>query len=126
VPDLLARLDLVVDGGYELMVTDFKTSRSRWSEGDVAAAEGQVLLYGTLVRQHFERPVRLQFAVLTKTKQPDLQLHPVTLTPAGVARQRALVHHVWNSIEGSNFYPHPSTMNCPTCPFQTACRAWTG
>lgn len=53
-------------------VTDFKTSRSRWSPADVDAAAGQLLLYGELLRRRFDRPVQLQFAVLTKTKQARL------------------------------------------------------
>lgn len=125
-PDLLARLDLVVDDHEELVVTDFKTSRSRWSANDVEMAAGQVLLYGEMLRQHFDRPVRLQFAVLTKTKQPELTLHSVAMNPERVARQQAMIRRVWRSIQGGHFYPHPSAMNCPTCPFQAACREWTG
>ena len=34
-PDLLARLDLVVDTGDALVITDFKTSRSPWSQNQV-------------------------------------------------------------------------------------------
>lgn len=126
VPDLLARLDLVIDQGDAVVITDFKTSRGRWSAADVEAAAGQLLLYGEIVRQEVARPVRLQFAVLTKTKQPDLQLHAVETDERRVGRQQGMVRRVWRSIQGGHFYPHPSAMNCPTCPYQTACAAWTG
>ncbi len=126
VPDVLARLDLVIEDGDELTVTDFKTSRSRWSTGDVESAAGQLLLYGELIRRQLDRPVRLQFAVLTKTKQPELQLHPVEAHPERVARQQAVIGRVWRAIQAGHFYPHPSAMNCPTCPFQRACREWAG
>lgn len=53
VPDLLARLDLLVDASEELILRDFKTSRSRWSEADVAASAGQLLLYHELVAPIF-------------------------------------------------------------------------
>lgn len=125
-PDLLARLDLVVDEPEAVMVTDFKTSRSRWSAADVELAAGQVLLYGELVRLALDRPVRLQFAVLTKTKQPELKIHEVANDAGRTARQQALIRRVWRSIQGGHFYPHPSAMNCPTCPFQSACRDWGG
>lgn len=126
VPEVLARLDLVVDRGEALRVTDFKTSRSRWSAAEVESSAGQLVLYGELLRQRLDRPVELQFAVLTKTKEPDLQIHLVAADSSRVQRQQALIRRVWRSIQGGHFYPHPSAMNCPTCPFQTACRDWTG
>ncbi len=126
VPDVLAKLDLVIDRGDALVVTDFKTSRSRWSLAEVESSAGQLLLYGELLRHQLERPVELQFAVLTKTKQPDLQIHAVAADSLCVQRQQAMIRRVWRSIQGGHFYPHPSAMNCPTCPFQTTCAAWNG
>jgi CRISPR/Cas system-associated exonuclease Cas4 (RecB family) len=117
---------LVVDRGDALVVTDFKTSRSRWSPADVDSSAGQLLLYGELLRRQLDRPVELQFAVLTKTKQPDLQIHPVVGDSSRVQRQQAMIRRVWRSIQGGHFYPHPSAMNCPTCPFQTVCAVWSG
>src|SRR5262249_29984047 len=34
-PEVLARIDLLTDAGDELIVTDFKTSRSSWSQDQV-------------------------------------------------------------------------------------------
>jgi putative RecB family exonuclease len=124
VPDLLARLDLLVDGGEALVLTDFKTSRSRWSEADVEASAGQLLLYHELVAPLADKPVRLQFAVLTKTKSPQLDLHPVPVDPQATARIRGLIQRVWSAIQNEAFYPAPSAMNCPSCPFRQPCAAW--
>ena len=33
---------------------------------------------------------------------------------------------VWRAIEAGVFYPAPSTMNCASCGYRPACRAWTG
>ncbi len=126
VPDLLARLDLVVAQDNALVITDFKTSRSRWSMPDVTSSAGQLLLYGELLRRQLDRPVRLQFAVLTKTRQPQLEVHPVAADPARIARQIAIIQRVWRSIQGAHFYPHPTAMNCTACPYQTACARWPG
>ncbi len=125
-PDLLARLDLLVDDGDALVLTDFKTSRGRWSEGDIEAASGQLLLYHELVSEFADHPVRLQFAVLTKTKVPQLDVHQVAPDPLAIARIRALVQNVWAAIQAGHFYPSPSAMNCPSCPFRNQCRAWAG
>jgi putative RecB family exonuclease len=126
VPHLLARLDLLVDAGDALMLTDFKTSRSHWSEAEVEAASGQLLLYHELVSQFADKPVRLRFAVLTKTKTPQLDLHPVSVDGRRSARIRKLVQRVWHAIECGHFYPAPSAMNCPSCPFRHACFQWSG
>lgn len=33
---------------------------------------------------------------------------------------------VWRAIESGVFYPAPSTMNCASCGYRTACRARAG
>ncbi len=69
-PDLLGRLDLLVETDDALVVTDLKTSRSRWSGEQVEDQSAQLLLYSELVsRLSPGKRVRLQFAVLTKTKE---------------------------------------------------------
>jgi len=36
------------------------------------------------------------------------------------------VERVWRAIESGVFYPAPSTMNCASCGYRAACRAWMG
>ncbi len=72
-PDLLARVDLLIDTPAELVVTDLKTSRGRWSQGQADAAAEQLLLYSELVGRLMPgKPTRLEFAVISKTKQPTV------------------------------------------------------
>lgn len=125
-PDLLARLDLVVETEEAIVVIDFKTARSRWSTADVQAAEGQLIVYHELVRQLADKPVRLQFAVITKTKQPEIEILPVIPSPSRIERTRHLIQRVWDSILSQNFYPVPSAMNCPTYSYREHCARWTG
>jgi putative RecB family exonuclease len=49
-PDLLARLDLLVDIGDSLLVLDFKTARYRWNATRLADAAPQLHLYAELAR----------------------------------------------------------------------------
>src|SRR5262249_50292978 len=49
-PDLLARVDLLVETDDALLLTDFKTARCGWSEDRVAEAASQLLLYGELAK----------------------------------------------------------------------------
>jgi putative RecB family exonuclease len=126
-PELLARLDLIVDEGTELWVSDFKTSRSWWSEDKVGDVAPQLLLYSELVKPMADgRPIKLSFAVLTKTKFPVLTMHQVPLDPNQLQRTKRIVERVWQAIQAGHIYPNPSPMNCPTCPYRKPCQAWTG
>jgi len=125
-PDLLARLDLMVETDEAFVVTDFKTARSRWSPSDVNAAEGQLIVYHELVRQFADKPIRLQFAVITKTKQPEVEIRPVSADPARIERIRQLIQRVWASIQSGVFYSVPNAMNCPTCGYRDRCARWAG
>lgn len=124
-PDVLGRIDLLVETVDALVLTDFKTSRSRWSPVQVSNAAGQLLLYHDLVQDLLPRkPVELRFAVLTKTKNPTLDVHQVPVTPARVDRLQRIVERVWKAIEREVFYPAPSAAVCGSCAFREPCRLW--
>ena len=127
VPDLVARIDLLSTTENELLITDFKTSRSRWSQGQAENSADQLLLYSELARRMMpDRTVRLRFLVLTKTKAPTVEAFDVDVSQRRVQRTIKAVEHTWRAIEAGHFYPAPSPMNCPSCPYRDACRAWTG
>jgi len=127
VPYVLCRVDLVVETERELIVTDLKTARTAWSSEQAQQAAGQLLLYYELARELAGgKPVRLQFAVLTKTKQPSLEVVPVELQAGRITRTAKTVEHVWRAIEAGHFYPSPSPMNCPGCPYREPCQSWRG
>ncbi|MGC3967586.1 MAG: PD-(D/E)XK nuclease family protein [Pirellulales bacterium] len=125
-PDVLGRIDLIVEAADALVVTDLKTSRSRWSREQADDSAGQLLLYHELVRNFAPRKrVRLQFAVLTKTKEPAVDLHEVAADRRTVDRAKRIVEKVWRSIDNQVFYPAPSPMQCSGCSFREKCRAWS-
>ncbi|MFT5326604.1 MAG: putative RecB family exonuclease, partial [Planctomycetaceae bacterium] len=127
VPDLLARIDLLTTTSDALVITDFKTSRSRWSQNQAENSSSQLLLYSELAKRMMpDREVRLRFLVLTKTKKPTVEAFDVDVTPHLARRTVKAVEHTWQAIEAGHFYPAPSPMNCPTCPFRSECNAWTG
>ncbi len=126
-PDVLARVDLLIDVGEELVVTDFKTSRSRWNQSQANDSAEQLLLYSELVKELAPgKPVTLQFSVLTKAKEPVIESFRVAADPKRVARTKRVAENVWRAIEAGHFYPSPSPMNCPSCTFREPCRRWQG
>lgn len=127
VPDLLARIDLLVETDDALVIRDFKTSRNRWHDGQAENQAEQLLLYSELAGQLVPgKIVQLEFAVFTKTKIPLVELHTVRHDPQRIARTKRVIERVWQAIESKLYYPAPSAMNCPTCPYRKPCRAWTG
>ena len=124
-PDVLGRVDLIVDTGSELVVTDWKTSRSRWSGDQAEDAAEQLILYSELAKDFAPgKPVKLEFVILTKTKEVAVDRHLMPVDPAQVTRTKRVVENVWRAIDSGCFYPAPSAMNCPSCPYREQCRAW--
>ena len=117
----------MVETETEVVVTDLKTARSAWSAQQAEQAGGQLLLYYELARELAGgKPVRLQFAVLTKTKRPSMELYTVEPNRQQLVRSRRIVEKVWKAIDAGHFYPSPSPMSCPGCPYREPCRKWQG
>ncbi len=126
-PDLLGRIDLLVETAGALTVTDLKTARSPWSATQAALAGDQLLLYAELVRDMApHKTVHLNFAVITKSKTPSIDIHAVRASPERVEHTTRVVQHVWQAIEAGHFHPLPSATICSACPFQEPCRAERG
>ena len=127
VPDLLGRVDLIVDTGDSLVVSDFKTARASWNVLKVEDLAPQLLLYSEVVKPMADgKPIKLEFAVLTKTKVPELTIYDVPLDPQQVERTKKVVEQVWQAIQSGFYYPNPGPMTCGSCPFREPCRRWVG
>ena len=127
VPDLLARIDLLIETDDTLIIRDFKTSRNRWRAGQAENQAEQLLLYSELARPLApHKSLHLEFAVFSKTKEPTIERHVVLHDPQRIARTKRVIERVWRAIESGHFYPAPSAMNCPGCPYRKPCQAWIG
>lgn len=127
VPDLLGRVDLIIEEPNELVVLDWKTSRARYSPDQVEDSTEQLLLYSELAKDFAPgKRMRLEFAILTKTKETTIDRHASTADPSRVDRIKRVVEWVWRSIEAEHFFPAPSPMNCGGCPYRDPCRKWPG
>jgi putative RecB family exonuclease len=127
IPDLYGRIDLLTESEDTLMITDVKTSRSRWSHDQIDDSGEQLLLYAHLASELSpEKKLATRFLVLTKTKEPVIEEHRRDVDPASVKRTIAGAERVWQAISTGIFYPAPSALSCSTCGYRAACRAWTG
>jgi CRISPR/Cas system-associated exonuclease Cas4 (RecB family) len=126
-PDLLARVDLLVDTGDALVVTDLKTARSRWSPQQAEDSAEQLLLYSQLARDLLPgKPLRLQFLVITKAKSPLVESHAVPVDAARLERTRRVIQRTWKAMQAGHVYPGPSPLNCGGCPYRGPCQRWSG
>ena len=124
-PDVLGRIDLIVDVGDALVISDWKTARSRWSQEQAEDASEQLLLYAELAKDFAPgKPVMLEFVILVKSKDVVIDRHLMPVNPVQITRTKRVVENVWRAIDSGCFYPAPSAMNCPGCPYREPCRAW--
>jgi putative RecB family exonuclease len=72
------------------------------------------------------KPIQLQFAVLTKTRLPEVTVHVVPADPHRVERAMGVIRRAWEGMQAGLIYPNPSPQQCPSCPFRRACDAWSG
>ena len=126
-PPLLGRVDLIVETPQELVISDWKSSRSRWSPDQVDDASEQLLLYGDLARDFAPgKPIRTEIVVLTKTKETSIEQHTQPFDAGRLDRTKRVIERIQRAIEDEVFYPAPSPMSCGSCPFREPCRKWPG
>jgi CRISPR/Cas system-associated exonuclease Cas4 (RecB family) len=126
-PDLLGRVDLILETPSELVIHDWKSARSKYTQDQVDDSAAQLLLYGELAKDFAPgKKVRLQFGILTKTKEVSIDIHRFELDQAQVDRTKRIIERIWSAIQAGFFYPAPSLMNCPGCPYRDPCRQWPG
>jgi CRISPR/Cas system-associated exonuclease Cas4 (RecB family) len=126
-PEFLGIVDLVFDAGDALTIRDYKTSRSKWNQGTAESAAGQLFLYAELARDLLpNRKVQVEFAVITKTKSPTVELFKVDADRKRLERTKRVAGRTLDAIATGVFYPNQSAVNCSGCPFRSACSAWRG
>jgi len=126
-PDLYGRVDLLTEDDDQLVISDVKTSRSRWGADQAEESAEQLLLYSRLASELAPgKKIVTRFLVLTKTKEPVIEEHVAEVKPEKVARTLAGAQRVWQAMQSGLFYPAPSSMACAGCPFREACSKWQG
>jgi len=121
---LKARIDLVTVEGQNLIVSDLKTSKSRWSDSKVAESLPQLVIYSAattgLARELGLRRIVPRFVILTKAKEPVIQTIDPQASQADVVRLRELVSETARAIR-SEVFPRREGWQCAQCPYSGRC-----
>jgi hypothetical protein len=118
-PDVLGRVDLILETEQELIVADWKTSRVKYTQDQVDDSSAQLLLYGELAKDFAPgKNLYLQFGVLTKTKEVRVEAHSFPFDQQQLDRTKRIMDRVWWAIQAEHFFPTPSQMNCQGCPYR--------
>ena len=124
VPPIEMRLDLLELQGDDLIVSDLKTTRSRWNDAKVADSLPQLILYAhglmPLLRELGAKRVVPRFVAVTKAKRPVVQLLQPTATQNDVARLKQTVSETWTAIQ-SGVFPRRESWACSHCPYKGHC-----
>jgi CRISPR/Cas system-associated exonuclease Cas4 (RecB family) len=124
VPPIEMRLDLLELQGPDLIVTDVKTSRSRWNDMKVQEHLPQLIMYSfgllVLLRELGASRIVPQFLVVTKAKTPTIQVLRPHATQDDVERLKRMVSEMWDAIQKGVFVQREG-WQCAQCPYRTRC-----
>ncbi|MCA9310232.1 MAG: PD-(D/E)XK nuclease family protein [Phycisphaerales bacterium] len=126
IPDLEGYVDLVFEQDGQLVIRDYKTTRSAWGAGQVREAVGQLVIYGALMTPttKADRTVSLEFVTITKQRAPKVKrLEASGEDEDKVATVTTVVtqlRNIWTGISAGAFPARPG-WNCATCPYQARC-----
>jgi CRISPR/Cas system-associated exonuclease Cas4 (RecB family) len=124
VPPIEMRLDLLELDGTNLIVTDVKTSRSRWNDLKVREHLPQLVLYSCglmpLLRELGGTKIIPKFLIVTKAKKPAVQVLEPNASQEDVDRLKRMVAETWDAIQKQVFVQRESWA-CGQCPYQARC-----
>lgn len=125
-PSFIARLDLVeLSPTGDLIITDYKTSRSPYSEQRIREAWPQLITYChaamPLLRELGAKRIVPQLIIITKAKSPKVQYIQPQASQEDVERLKEMASEIWKAIQSENWTPRPSWI-CKSCSFRDACQ----
>lgn len=116
---IIGYIDIVTNDGVP---GDFKTSAQMWTQ-DEARDELQPLFYLAALNQlgHTVPGLRFRHYVMTKAKQPKVQMLETQHTWDSIFWLYDLITHVWEAIENEVYVPNPHAWLCGP----KYCAAWS-
>ena len=123
-PPIEMRLDQLELAGADLIVTDVKTSRSRWNDEKVREHVPQLVLYAhglvPLLRELGAERIVPRFVIVTKAKKPAVQILEPKAGQDDVDRLKRMVSETWDAITKEVFVQREG-WGCAQCPYRKRC-----
>ena len=124
VPPIESRIDLLELHGTDLVVSDLKTSRSRWNDTKVQESIPQLVLYATgllpLMRELGANLIVTKFVIVTKAVKPKVQILQPQCSQEDVVRLKENIAETWSAIQTGLFVKRES-WQCSQCQFKHRC-----
>ena len=124
-PPIEARLDLVELRGTDLIVTDVKTSRSRWSDDKAREQLPQLVFYAfaavAIMRELGATRLVPRFVVVTKGKTPVVQVVEPKASSEDASRAKQLLADCWQTMRSSSAFVRHEGWQCKQCQFRVRC-----
>lgn len=124
VPPVEMRLDLLELDGPDLIVTDLKTTRSRWNQTKIKEALPQLVLYahGLMGLLHDLGAKRIvpRFVVISRGRTPVIQTIEPQVFKEDVDRLKRRLSDVCQGIR-KEIFPQRTGWQCGQCPFKKRC-----
>ena len=124
-PEIETRLDLIELRGEDLVITDLKSSRSKWGDDKARENLPQLVLYAHAVLGQLEdlgaKRVVLRFVVVTKGKNPVVQVLSPAVSHEDSTRVKQLVSDCWQAISTATAFHRREGWQCKQCPFRKRC-----
>ena len=124
VPPIEMRLDLLELRGGDLIVTDVKTSRSRWNDAKVAESLPQLILYShgliSMLKELGATRIVPRFVAVTKGKTAIVQVLEPQASQADADKLKRTVRETWDAIQKEVFVPREG-WHCTQCPYRRQC-----
>jgi len=118
---LTGAFDLVTNEGGRRVVVEHKTSARKYGKEQLRL-DLQPTAYQHAARELGMGAVGLKYQVVTKAKDPEVQIEDVTRSPRDERDFLATAVGVLRSIEAGAFFPVRG-WQCRSCPYESTCRS---
>jgi CRISPR/Cas system-associated exonuclease Cas4 (RecB family) len=118
---LVGVIDLLVREEGRLVVVEHKSAAKRYTL-DQLKFDFQLTGYKLALQEAGQEDIGLRFQIVTKTKNPQVQIEDVVRTPQDESDFRRTAVGVLRAIDAGAFFPMRG-WQCRTCPFEHACTA---
>lgn len=119
----IGAFDLVLKVNGKIVITDIKTSKSRWSKSK-ADKSLQATAYAYAWYKHTGVIPEVRFDILVKNKTPVYETLSTFRDEQSFQKYVKLLQTIQHATEQNIWFPNESSFFCSSCPYKTSCRSY--